>query len=67
MWDTCPVQIEVELPTDLAKKVEAIQKADPEFMSKIVLYGLTRRTLYEHLRGSSEVAQQGSTEVQAVF
>jgi len=61
------VLIEVELPTDLAEKVEAIQKADPEFMSKIVLYGLTRRTLYEHLRNSSDLTQEESTGAQAVY
>ncbi len=67
MWDTCPVQIQVELPTELAEKVERIQKSDPEFMSKIILYGLTRRTLYHHLRDSGEVAENGQTGVQAVF
>ena len=36
MWDTCPVNIQVELPTELAERVETIQKTDPEFMSKII-------------------------------
>lgn len=29
---------------------EEAQKSDPEFLSRIVLYGLTRRSIYQHLR-----------------
>ena len=67
MWDTCPVQIEVELPTELAKQVESIQENDPEFMTKILLYGLTRRTLFRHLRNGPEGTQDGSRGIQSVY
>ena len=65
MWDTCPVNIQVELPTELAERVETIQKTDPEFMSKIILYGLTRRTLYQHLRSNNELADGEHTAARA--
>jgi len=67
MWDTCPVQIEVELPIELAKQVESIQENDPEFMTKILLYGLTRRTLFQHLRNGPEGTQDGSRVIQSVY
>ena len=50
MWETCSVNLSVRLPRDIAAKAEAVQKSDPEFLSRVVLYGLTRRSIYEHLR-----------------
>jgi hypothetical protein len=50
MWDTCSVQLKVRLPKDIAEQAEEVQRSDPEFLSRIVLYGLTRRSIYRHLR-----------------
>ena len=50
MWETCSVNLSVRLPRDIAAKAEAVQKSDPDFLSRVVLYGLTRRSIYEHLR-----------------
>ena len=66
MWDTCSVQLNVQLPRDIAAQAEEVQKSDPEFLSRVVLYGLTRRSIYRHLSeqdrdtpaaGAQEVAQ----------
>jgi hypothetical protein len=54
MWETCSVQLNVRLPRDIAALAEEVQKTDPEFLSRVVLYGLTRRSIYQHLRGQSE-------------
>jgi hypothetical protein len=54
MWETCSVQLNVRLPRDIAVQAEEVQKADPEFLSRVVLYGLTRRSIYRHLRERSE-------------
>lgn len=54
MWETCSVQLNVRLPTDIAAQAEEVQKTDPEFLSRVVLYGLTRRSIYRHLRERSE-------------
>mgnify|MGYP001574632315 FL=1 len=50
MWETCSVQLSVRLPRDIAEQAEEVQKTDPEFLSRVVLYGLTRRSIYRHLR-----------------
>jgi hypothetical protein len=53
MWETRSVQITVRLPHDIAEQAEEVQKADPEFLSRVVLYGLTRRSIYHQLRERS--------------
>lgn len=50
MWDTRTVQITVRLPKDIAAQAEEVQRTDPDFLSRVVLYGLTRRSIYKHLR-----------------
>ncbi|MBT8336122.1 MAG: hypothetical protein KJO11_05920 [Gemmatimonadetes bacterium] len=63
MWETCSVQLKVRLPRDIAAQAEEVQKSDPEFLSRVVLYGLTRRSIYRHLRDHpGAVAQDGSEE-----
>ena len=57
MWETRSVQLSVRLPRDIADQAEEVQASDPEFLSRVVLYGLTRRSIYRHLRqneGGSE-------------
>jgi hypothetical protein len=53
MWETCSVDLTVRLPRDIAAQAEEVQKSDPEFLSRIVLYGLTRRSVYRHLQDAS--------------
>ena len=54
MWETRSVQLNVRLPRDIAAQAEEVQKNDPEFLSRVVLYGLTRRAIYRHLRENGE-------------
>lgn len=65
MWETCSVQLNVRLPRDIAAQAEEVQKNDPEFLSRVVLYGLTRRSIYRHLRerGESGVESEPSVTV----
>jgi hypothetical protein len=53
MWETRSVQITVRLPHDIAEQAKEVQEADPEFLSRVVLYGLTRRSIYQQLRERS--------------
>jgi hypothetical protein len=53
MWETCSVQLNVRLPRDIAQQAEEVQRTDPEFLSRVILYGLTRRSIYRHLRQQS--------------
>lgn len=57
MWETCSVQLNVRLPRDVAAQAEEVQESDPEFLSRVVLYGLTRRSIYRHLKGQSPTAE----------
>lgn len=61
MWETRSVQINVRLPRDMAAQAEEVQKTDPEFLSRVVQYGLTRRSIYRHLKGK-ETAPEVSQE-----
>ena len=54
MWETRSVQITVQLPQDIAEQAEEVQKTDPEFLSRVVLYGLTRRSIYHQLRDRNQ-------------
>lgn len=59
MWETRSVQLSVRLPRDIAAQAEEVQDSDPEFLSRIVLYGLTRRSIYRHLRDDETAAAVG--------
>lgn len=63
MWETCSVQLNVRLPRDLAAEVQKVQESDPEFLSRVVLYGLTRRSIFRQLQEQDE-PQAGGPEVQ---
>jgi len=63
MWETRSVQLSVRLPRDIAAQAEEVQESDPEFLSRVVLYGLTRRSIYRHLRDRDTAA---STETEVV-
>lgn len=57
MWETTTVQLNIRLPRDIAAQAEEVQRTDPEFLSRVVLYGLTRRSIYRHLRDQGQAAQ----------
>ncbi|MDX1493845.1 MAG: hypothetical protein R3253_07300 [Longimicrobiales bacterium] len=48
------MQLSVRLPRDIAAQAEEVQEKDPEFLSRVVLYGLTRRSIYRHLRQADD-------------
>lgn len=56
MWETRSVQLTVQLPRDIADQAEEVQAIDPDFLSRVVLYGLTRRSIYRHLRENDPAA-----------
>jgi hypothetical protein len=49
MWETRAVDLRVSLPKNVAAQVEEVQKTDPEMLSRMVLYAVTRRTIFDHL------------------
>ncbi len=57
MSETCAVELRVELPREFAAEVEEVQREDPDILSRILLYGLTRRAIYDGLsRGDRATA-----------
>jgi hypothetical protein len=55
MWETCAVDLRVRLPVPVAAELEEVQRDDPELVSRMLLYAMTRRTIFNHLstRGRS--------------
>lgn len=49
MPETCALELHVRLPRPLADEVERVRKSDPEALSRIVAYGVTRRVIFDHL------------------
>jgi len=49
MWDTCAVELRINLPKTVAAEVEEVQRTNPEMLSKMVYYAMTRRTIFDHL------------------
>lgn len=49
MWETCAVDLRVHLPKNVAVEVEQVQRNNPEMLSRILYYAMTRRTIYETL------------------
>lgn len=59
MWETCAVELRVNLPRPIAAAIEEAQQSKPEMVSKILLYGFTRRLFYEQLASQEELPVAG--------
>ena len=60
MWETRSVDLSVRLPRDIAAQAEEVQRTDPEFLSRVILYGLTRRAIYDRLKAEQTLAADGT-------
>lgn len=54
MWETCAVDLRVRLPRPIAAEVEEVQKRDPDLISRLLFYAVTRRTIFEHLAARTD-------------
>ena len=61
MWDTCAVDLRVNLPRTVAAEVEEVQRNDPEMLSRIVYYAVMRRTIFEHLTAREKFSAEPLT------
>lgn len=61
MWETCAVDLRVHLPKTVAVEVEHVQRNDPEMLSRILYYAMTRRTIYDTL--AAKAATNGTAAV----
>jgi hypothetical protein len=64
MSETYSVNLNVQLPRDIALQAEELQRSHPEFLSQVVLYGLARRSIYAQLR--EELRSLTETPTQAL-
>lgn len=58
MLDTQSVDFVLRLPADLAESAEEVASRDPDYLHRVVRYGLVRRAIYEELEHETD----GSTE-----
>ena len=49
MWETCAVDLRVQLPKPLAAEVEEVQRNDPEILSMMLVYAITRHAIFRQL------------------
>jgi len=49
MWETCAVDLRVRLPVPVAAELQEVQREDPEMLSRMLMYAMTRRTIFNHL------------------
>jgi hypothetical protein len=56
MSNTRPVELVLRLPNDVADSVEEVRERDPEYLNRVIRYGIVRRAVYRELQRSSEFA-----------
>ncbi len=49
MWDTRSVEFSIDLPVALADTVEEVRRRDPEYLQRVICYGMARREVYRAL------------------
>ena len=48
-----PIHLKLDaLPSDVAQRIREVQDQDPELLRRILLYGITHRTVFETLNSS---------------
>ena len=50
MSDSRPVELVLRLPNDIADTVEEVRERDPEYLSRVIRYGIVRRAVYRELQ-----------------
>ena len=56
MSDTRSVELVVRLPEEMAESVEDVRDRDPEYLNRLIRYGIVRRAVYRELVRSSDLA-----------
>lgn len=62
MWETRPVELVLELPHDIASSVEEVSHRDPEYLRRVLRYGIARRAVYQSLKRRAERTEQSAEE-----
>jgi hypothetical protein len=56
MPGTRSVELVVRLPEEVAESVEEVRDRDPEYLNRLIRYGIVRRAIYRELLRSSDSA-----------
>ena len=56
MWETRPVELVLDLPHEIASTVEEVSHRDPEYLRRVIRYGIARRAVYQSLKSRLEAA-----------
>lgn len=59
MLDTRPVELRVRLPQAMAAELEEVQSREPEVLSLMLQYGLTRRLVFQALVEGQGIEPEG--------
>jgi len=62
MWETRSVELNVRLPREFAAELEEVQRTDPELLSRLIVYGLTRRAIFHQLKADRQVTVEASAQ-----
>ena len=54
MWETRPVELVLDLPHDIASTVEEVSHRDPDYLRRVIRYGIARRAVYQSLTRRAE-------------
>jgi hypothetical protein len=65
MPESRSVTLVVNLPADLADEVERVQQTDPEFIERVLAYGLVRRAVFARLQGVTALRRPSASDVES--
>lgn len=54
MWETRPVELVLDLPHDIASTVEEVSHRDPDYLRRVIRYGIARRAVYKSLQRGAD-------------
>jgi hypothetical protein len=57
MSETRSVELVLRLPGEMADSVEEVRDRDPEYLNRLIRYGLVRRAVYRELLRSTDLTQ----------
>lgn len=66
MWETRPVEFVLDLPHDIACTVEEVSHRDPDYLRRIIRYGIARRAVYQSLERRMDTPAVQSRDSAAV-
>ena len=49
MWDTCAIDLQVQVPRTVAEELENVQRTNPEMLSRMLMYAVARRRIFDRM------------------